>query len=134
MAGLFLALLYIGWSVLQNNTTLEIACASSLNFLWYWYISTTILAACMISLIGIFGFFGLTLKDNKQAKDALAKAPIWAIVLTIKSSLLLTGIAILISAQAGNTFAEWNISKLIIGGIIYIVGLLSFSHVNLESK
>jgi hypothetical protein len=129
MIGTILALIYIG-IVAITSPTLEPACINAIDFLWYWHLVWGCICLSLPLGLMFFGFFGLLQKD-KESKEVggllMFASPFLAILCALRTTALLIGLFIMeVAASAGSTFAEWNIPKLILGGIIYVLALIVF--------
>lgn len=128
MFGFILAALYVAYSSI-TNVPIETSLVGSLNFLWYWHLTF----ACILGIIplglAILGLFVMGVGNTTEKLGGfgvLALSPIVALLLGMRSFLLLGGVWLMLAAsQAGGTVAEWNQSKLIIGLIVYLVGLVA---------
>jgi len=127
MLGLLLAAIYVGLCTI-SGVVLETSVLAALNFLWYWYLSWGIVA---IMIPVVMFIVGLVMTTDKYVKSTgwiiTAMAPLVALILIVKSAMLLIGVWLVITASnSGINFADWDRTKLIVGIIVYIIGLFAF--------
>jgi len=137
MLGLIIAFVYaaIVYFIVQPPSTLPDAFLDATNFLFWWYIVTSaILGAIMVVIV--LGMLGggliLGLKGWGIAGGLLgflgggAISIFVAIVFVIRTGCLIGGVWLLhhslAIASVGNV--EWDMPKLVFGGILLLIGLL----------
>lgn len=127
MFGFILAVIYMAYSAIVN-VPVEVSLVSSLTFLWYWHLTFACIALIIpvgVALIGLFIVGAGNLTEKLAGLGVFFLSPILALIFGLRSAMLLGGVWLMLEAsQAGGTVAEWNQSKLIVGFLVYLVGLL----------
>ncbi len=142
MFGLFLALLIAGWKYFISHQAAAVIFLSTTNILFWWYVITAsiLLAISLVVYLalilggtiggaasgaalgetkggivgGVLGFFG-----------AGALSIISLVIFVVKKAVLIFGVYLLHhSLIITDGLAEWNMTKVIIGGALFIIGLV----------
>ena len=136
MIGLLLAAIYVGYKALIGcNVTLAVV--GGLNFLQGWYIVWTAIAGLFMAILFLGGSCGLIAAKAEGKVYGLACMGIGllgAFVIAIKSALLLIGVHLILAASAvcPEDFSKWDIKTLIVGGIVYLIGILAFGKMKFD--
>ena len=146
MLGLVLALLYIGWKfVFGGDMTTEVSFLNASNFLYYWYWVWTIVQAVMITPLLLAAMGISTVSGAVGASSAASKRKnisgmlgglagfafgsgasfLVLIFFCIYSALFIVGSYLLATAGTPDmTFGDFNVQKLIFGGIMLLIGVI----------
>jgi hypothetical protein len=135
MFGLILAALWIAFGVATAGITLHAGVASALPFLWVWHI----IWACVFGLVVfiIFCISGVaTIGGKGEVRGAgaigmFAVTPLLILLVVIGSALFLGGVycvdaSVATCPETGAVlpFDQWNSSMLVMGCVLYGLGLL----------
>lgn len=131
MLGFLLAVLYVGFMVIVNNTDATSAGANTLPFLWWWHIVWTVLIFLVSLLVPLLGLLALIFADKGKEKAAGAGFilfyPFMLVALLISAALFLGGIYLVeTSITWENGIATiTDTSHAVTGAVMYGVGILA---------
>ena len=131
MLGLILALLYVAYQVGANSVAANVAVANTFGFLWGWHLTWTIVWGIIIALIFLIGLVVTAGAKTGKGYGLLASfaiAPVLAIITAIRQTLFLGAVALMTKAGMGAEgvlpWDQWNITLVIIAGIMYLVAVV----------
>src|SRR5208283_1052466 len=136
MTGLLLAVIYVGFKAVCG-ANVPLAVIGGLHFLQGWYIAWTAIMGILMAILFLGGSCGLVAGKDKGKVYGLACMGIGvlgATLIAIKSTLLLIGVYLILAASAicPEDFSRWDTKTLVIGGIIYVVGILAFRNAKFD--
>ena len=136
MLGLVLAVIYVGFKTLVG-ASVPLTVITGLNFLQGWYIVWTSIALLFTAILFLGGSCGLIAAKAEGKVYGLACMGIGllgAFVIAIKSALLLIGVHLILAASAvcPEDFSKWDTKTLIVGGIVYLIGILAFGKMKFD--
>ena len=150
MVGLILAVLYVGWKVMMNNgMTPEAAFLGASTFLYYWYWTWSIICAGVIGFLCLVITLGAGAKATEIGDSGLGKTVgffggvvvgggvslLLLATLVVRCALYIVGAYLLMTSGTPDIpFAEFNHTKLIVGGILLLIALLIRSKSSSSSK
>jgi len=135
MCGLILAALYVAFSMVYHNTTMETATMWSMSFLWYWHLVMLCILGLIAAAIFIVGGTATICGKAKVravgAVGAFLITPLIVIFGSISGMLFLGGVycvesSIAVCSETGEAlpFAQWNTQMFIMGCVLYGIGAL----------
>jgi hypothetical protein len=135
MLGLILAMLYVAWSMVTSGSTMEVAVASTMPFLWYWHLVFACIFGTIVVIVFLLGLLGMLAGDDETkmlgAAGSFIAAPLMLVLGAIGSALFLGGVfcvseSITIDPETGQAaaFSAWNMQMFVLGCILYGIGLL----------
>ena len=138
MLGIALAAVYVGWKYLADSSApIEPAFLAAAAFLYNWYWWWTLVIGVFAGLLGVAITLGVGAKFAEKGGGVLGAigggmlggAVSLALLASValRQGLLLVGSHLI--AHAGKptqTFAEFNLRQLAIGGVLLAIGALAF--------
>jgi len=147
MLGLILAMLYVAFTMVTSGSTMEVAVASTMPFLWWWHIVWLSVFGLIVLVVFLLGCLGMVAGDGETkligAAGSFVAAPLMLVLGAIGGALFLGGVycvsdSITIDPETGQAaaFSAWNMQMFTIGCILYGIGCLKqlFSRVSASSS
>lgn len=135
MLGVAIALLIAGWGYFIADRVVELVFLSATNFLFWWYIVFTSIIAVVYGLIFLISIicgtaFGAVCGGKLGAilgfLGGSALSTIGLAKLVVKRGLLIFGTHMLHNSVViiTDSSPEWNMSKVVFGAILLVIGLI----------
>ncbi len=134
MLGVFIALIIAGWKYFISHQAAEVVFLSATNFLFWWFIITTIILAVIYLILTVLIALGITVAGAKSGGviggilgflGGSVLNVILLIVFVVARGLLIFGVYLVHHSltMTGGT-PEWNVGKLILGIVLFLIGLI----------
>jgi hypothetical protein len=138
MLGIVFGLLYFVYCCVVGNAAYESTTQDVFWFLRGWYVFWLTIISIFPILIGIFGS-AITIcgKGSERFAGAAitAFAPLLFIIIGLKAILLVGGAHLIyIAGEYGVPFEEWDMKKVVVGGIMVLVGIIFLRGSNSSSS
>jgi len=134
MLGVFIALLIAGWKHFISHQAAEAIFLSATHFLLWWFIITTIILAVIYLILTILIALGITVAGAEKGGviggilgflGGSALNFLILIVFAVARGLLIFGISLVHNSLImTDGTPEWNVGKLILGIVLFIIGLI----------
>lgn len=134
MTGIILATLYAAWKCAVSHAAVETVYLNATNFLFWWYVVWGVIWGCAVSLILLFLIVAIGVNRGYVSKIRvlleMGGVGVLSALITFRfaarQALYIGGAYLLNTALTQQNGAyQWEIARLIIGGLCLVIALLT---------